>query len=208
MVPLLSQTTQGFNLDEQLKQRLVGAGVIVSLIVVFVPMLLDEPDDSEPVEIDTRIPDMPPALQQPLPSREILPPPVPMTSIVESEQGLGSGSPRVEKEPASPEPAASSVSTNTSNAPAGDKGTGKARPTPTAWLVQVASFTHRENASRLVERLRQAQMPAQLHEAMIAGKRHYRVQMLPQLDRKDAEKLIERIKQEFDLTATLRRYSD
>jgi DedD protein len=89
-----------------------------------------------------------------------------------------------------------------------DAGTETKRSTPTAWLVQVASFPHQENAARLVERLREADMPAKLQEVMVAGKRHYRVQMLPQLDRKDAEKLIKRIKQEFKLTATLRRYSD
>jgi cell division septation protein DedD len=74
--------------------------------------------------------------------------------------------------------------------------------------VQVASFTERDNAVRLVERLTKADIPAQLREVQIAGKPHYRVQMLPQLDRKQAETLIERIQKKFDLTPTLRRYSE
>ena len=198
-------------MDEQLKQRLVGAAVIVSLIVIFVPMLWDEPEDTEPVEIDTQIPDKPAALQQPLPSREILPKPVPqvpMTSLAEPQQAPEAETSVSEAETMTPEP---DRSPDLSSIPEpipidGEREAG--RSTPVAWLVQVASFTQQENATRLVDRLKQANMPAQLQEVTIGGKRHYRVQMLPQLDRKDAEKLIERIKNEFKLTATLLRYSD
>lgn len=89
-----------------------------------------------------------------------------------------------------------------------ERKTETARSTPAAWLVQVGSFTQQENATKLVEKLREADFPAQLQEVTIGGKRHYRVQMLPQLDKKDAEILIERIKKEFALTATLLRYAD
>ena len=204
-------------MDEQLKKRLVGAAVIVSLIVIFVPMLLDEPDDSEPVEFDTRIPEKPPELRQPLPSREILPKPVaavPMTSVAEPQQAPSTESPVSEapavtdQQPVSAEPAETIPTTNVADTPVERSGSETGRTTPTAWLIQVASFTQQENANRLVDRLRQADMPAQLHEVTVAGKHLYRVQMLPQLDRKDAEKLIERIKKEFNLNATLRRYSD
>lgn len=204
-------------MDEQLKQRLVGAAVIVSLIVIFVPMLLDQPEDTEPVEVDTRIPQKPPELQQPLPSREILPEPVPvvpMTSVAEPEQGPSTQSTATEEpedtdqQSPPPEPVEPASTIRVSKPPAKQAGSEAGRKTPSAWLIQVASFTQQENATRLVDRLKQAHMPAQLHEVMVAGKRHYRVQMLPQLDRKDAEKLIERIKKEFKLNATLRHYSD
>ncbi|MGD8587922.1 MAG: SPOR domain-containing protein [Chromatiales bacterium] len=198
-------------MDEQLKQRLVGAAVIVSLIVIFVPMLLEEPDDTEPVAVDTVIPDKPPALQRPLPSREILPQPVspvPMTSVAELEQTPPVDSAVADEEPVSLESTESTSPASASKPRADDAGSKGGRSTPTAWLVQVASFTQKENASRLVERLRQADMPAQVQEVMIAGKRHYRVQMLPQLDRKDAEKLIKQINQKFKIKATLRRYSE
>jgi len=195
-------------LDEQLKQRLVGAAVIVSLIVIFVPMLLDEPDDSEPVEMDTRIPDKPQALQDPLPSREILPKPVPAQptpGVAEPEPVQPPEDWSAEEAPSVPDQKASENTPSVVETPSsGESG----RSTPAAWVVQVASFTHRENATRLVERLKQADMPAQLQEVKIGGKQHYRVQMLPQLDRKDAEKLINRIDKAFKLKATLLHYSD
>jgi DedD protein len=198
-------------LDEQLKQRLVGAAVIVSLIVIFVPMLLDEPDDSEPFEMDTRIPAKPPVLRQPLPARESLPKPVsavPMTSVAESEQEPAGESAPAEAQPPAGESDPPLAQESLSQAPVDGGEAASGRSTPTAWLIQVASFTHRDNATRLVERLRQADIPAQLNEAVVDGKRHYRVQILPQLARKDAEKLTDRIKKEFKLKATLRRYSD
>jgi DedD protein len=198
-------------LDEQLKQRLVGAAVIVSLIVIFVPMLLDEPDDTGSVEVDTRIPDKPPELQQPLPSREILPKPVPvvpMTSVAELEQTPATEPEIAEQEPAAPPPIEPVPANSVTKPPVEEDVAETVRPTPGAWLVQVASFSQQENASRLVEQLKESNMPAQLQQVVVGGKRLYRVQMLPQLDRKDAEKLIERIKKEFKLKATLRRYSD
>ena len=36
-------------LEERLKQRLLGGAVLVALVVIFVPMLIDEPVDSRVV---------------------------------------------------------------------------------------------------------------------------------------------------------------
>jgi DedD protein len=199
-------------LDEQLKQRLIGAAVIIALIVIFVPMLLDQPVDSEQVKLDTRIPAKPKALQQEaLPSQEILPkpiPPEPDNATSELVQPSSVASQSLEMQQGDVEPAAAEQ-VSTRPEPLRDDGYGDIqRSSPSAWLIQVASFTKPENAARLVQRLKQADMPAQLEEVTIGGKRHYRVQMLPQLNRKDAEILINRIKQEFELEATLLRYPD
>ena len=61
-------------LEERLKQRLLGGAVLVALIVIFVPMLIDEPVDSR-VVADHRIPEKPVALEKSMP--EILPPTLP-----------------------------------------------------------------------------------------------------------------------------------
>ena len=191
-------------MDEQLKRRLVGAAVIVSLVVIFVPMLLDEPVDTDQTELPDQIPDKPKVLQRPLPSQEILPEPIPPETVAPAQTPVDTGpkeSPPVSSEPPEPVP----TSTLTEQADSSPEGK---RASPTAWLVQVGSFTQRDNATKLVERLKQASLPAQLHEVTIDGKRHFRVQMLPQLDRRDAETLIKRIKKEFELTATLLRYPE
>ncbi len=196
-------------MDEQLKRRLVGAAVIVSLIVIFVPMLLDDPVDLEQVDLAPRIPDKPKPLQHELPSQEILPEPVPSTPVInQPEEAPAIESPPAELQQVTSVPLEQAALGNRmEDSMAARKGDTE-KPVPSAWLVQVGSFTRQENATKLVERLREADLPAQLQEVTIGGKRHYRVQMLPQLDRKDAEILIERIKKEFELTATLLRYSD
>lgn len=175
-------------MEEQLKQRLVGGAVLVSLIVIFVPMLMDDGVDSDPVPPQTRMPEKPKALQRPFNSRTILPEPI------TTENRL---SPQVEKV-TQPVPAK----------PAANTRTGKIdRPTPGAWLIQVASFSHKKNAQKLLEGLNKANLPAELKQVTIEGKRHYRVQILPQLDKKQAEEMVRKIKKKFNLEASLVRYS-
>ncbi len=53
-------------MDQQLKERLVGAAVLALLAVLFVPMILDGPDDAP----TTRDIPLPPAI--PSPSRPII----------------------------------------------------------------------------------------------------------------------------------------
>ncbi|MEN8177011.1 MAG: caspase family protein [Pseudomonadota bacterium] len=79
-------------------------------------------------------------------------------------------------------------------------------PTPAFWQVQVASFSRRENAKKLINRLKESGMPAQLKEIEINGKRHYRVQMSPQQDKNQAVKLAKRIKKEFALHSSVVHY--
>jgi len=175
-------------LEEQLKQRLVGGAVLVSLVVIFVPMLLDRPAETDHAISISEIPEKPKVLQRRLESRAILPEPI---SQEKSEA-----------------PTTASVEPPQEVKPTGEKHSGKIeRPSPSAWMVQVASFSKRENAQKLVERLQEADLPAQLKEVRIDGKRRYRVQMPPQVNKKEAEKIVERIKSEFKLTPSLVRYS-
>ena len=64
-------------LEERLKRRLVGGAVLVALVVIFVPMLVDEPIDSR-VVADHRIPDKPALIERPTP--QILPAELPAVS--------------------------------------------------------------------------------------------------------------------------------
>ncbi len=175
-------------MEEQLKQRLVGGAVLVSLIVIFLPMLLDDGVDSDPLLSQPRMPEKPKALQQGFNSQTILPEPI----TAENKLPL-----QVEKvtQPAPVKPAANTR-------------TGKIdRPTPGAWLIQVASFSHKKNAQKLLEGLNKANLPAELKQVTIEGKRHYRVQILPQLDKKQAQEMVQKIKKKFNLKASLIRYS-
>ncbi|MEN8178548.1 MAG: SPOR domain-containing protein [Pseudomonadota bacterium] len=174
-------------MEERLKQRLIGGAVLVSLIVIFVPMLLEDKVVSKRSFSETRIPEKPKVLQRPLETRTILPEPIA----------------RVEQEP--PEPPPEKVEPARSDE---DQRLGKIeRLTPTAWMVQVASFSQQKNAKKLVDRLKKAGMSAQVKVVKINSKQHYRVQMLPQLDKNQAEKLVKRIQKKFGLKASVVRYA-
>jgi DedD protein len=162
--------------------------VLVSLVVIFVPMLMEDPVSSSGDLSNLAIPERPPAVKRAIESREILPSPI----LSEPQQETEVEEPE-ESGPVAEAPPA--------------EGSQVGHSTPVAWMVQVASFSQRENADKLVQRLRNAGLAAHQVEVRVEGKRRYRVQMPPQVDRKQAEALQQRIKKEFKLSARLVRYS-
>lgn len=164
-------------MEEGLKKRLVGAAVLASLVVIFVPMLIDEPGVT------------PPELSQ------IPPPPArkDFTSEMLTEEVVRPEPVRVdisrEKEPApeSAKPAATAP-----------KSKPKAKPRPqaglTAWMVKVGSFSHRNNAEKLVAKLRKAgyQTP-DAERVELRGKTLYRVRVGPMVQKEKAQSLLPKI---------------
>lgn len=179
-------------LEERLKRRLVGGGVLVALVVIFVPMLVDEPIDSR-VVADHRIPDKPASLEKPMP--RILPAELPAASADDK---------------ASPEPPPEPPRAERPAKPVGQAAPKKPveRSSPSAWIVQVASLTMKENAEKLVADLRKADLPAQMETVKVDGKRHYRVRVGPEVDFKTAERMGERIKREFKLAPKVLHYPE
>lgn len=178
-------------LEEQLKRRLVGGAVLVALVVIFVPMLVDEPVDSR-VVADHRIPDKPAALEKPMP--QILPAELPAAPGGEKAASEPAPEPPREEPPAKPAAKAPVAQ--------GERGS------PSAWIVQVASLTVKENAEKLVTDLRKADLPAQMETVKVDGKRHYRVRVGPEVDFKTAERMGEQIKRDFKLAPKVLRYPE
>lgn len=73
-------------MDDQLKQRLWGATVLVALAVIFVPMLFDEKGEGRGGITSTNIPPLPSEVQE----REITLPAMPDEGKQEAEAGAGS----------------------------------------------------------------------------------------------------------------------
>lgn len=189
-------------MDQPLKQRLIGGAVLVSLVVIFVPMMLDESADLDTDPADLVFPDKPQALQQPLKAREILPEPIPLPPIAMEPEPTPVPD-TVEQPEVQPEPDPQNLikqrtETRIANTLA---------KTPLAWVVQVGAFSSLQNASKLVDNMKQAKLPAEIKEIVVGGKKLYRVQTLPQLDQRDAEKQLEKIKKDFVPSAKLIRYS-
>lgn len=186
-----------------LKQRLIGAIVLVSLAVIFIPIILEGPDD-EWTPRSHSIPDKPQMdyradVELALPPEtleveeavavEVLPqeqaksepavPPAPAkTKAVEVP--LPVPKPVKPPEPARVEPA---LPAKTAAAAVPETQSLK------GWFVQVGSFGQEMNASGLRDRLVAAGYPVRL-QAVELGKKHaYRVMVGPFASRADADKM-------------------
>ncbi len=198
--------------DEQLKRRLIGATVLVALAIIFLPMLLSHKPvarhsgkmadiPAEPVRNfnPSLLQDTPPETQAPAPPAVVTSPasdakaapavtpspsvevqsvPRPEPPVVVAKKASPKPEKKVEKKvekkPAAPKPARSS--------------------SPSAWVVQVASFSSRASADKLVKKLRKAGLDTMQPAAVtVKGKKYYRVQVGPELDKQRAQKLLPRI---------------
>ncbi len=191
-------------MDEPLKRRLIGATVLVSLAIIFLPMLLSHkpvarhqgkmaPIPAEPERnFDT-------SLLQDIPSEDLQPEPVEpeRKTPVAAEPAMPVSKaapkpiPRLKQRPSAPPhiPDPETVQANTRH-------TVKPSVTgsPGAWVVRVGSFSSRASADKLVKKLRKAGLDTMDPVAVtVKGKRFYRVQVGPQLDRKQAERLLPKI---------------
>lgn len=171
-----------------LKQRIIGALVLISLAVIFVPMVFDEPH-SERTSTSINIPEEPPFPEVEAPESDIAPPPSyqqnqassqePATQdfkIVENDEpaaqsassNSGSAEPEVTKpaapEPSKPEPMASKEP----EAPVRTKQTEAefTRSLKGAWVVQLGSFGNSDNARGLRDEVREKGYNSHLQEVV------------------------------------------
>jgi DedD protein len=193
-------------MDERLKKRLVGATVLVSLVVIFVPMLLED----EPV-IETGIykTNIPPKPERDFSSRVIpsedeqlaIPPashrpqivplkPPPAPAVTEKNAPPAPADNLEQAETQSPAVASTAVEPPVTEPPVAEKPAVEPRVGLTAWVIQVGSFSSRENAEKLVQQIREMKYAAFMEQADVDGKTVYRVKVGPEVDRKLADKML------------------
>jgi len=189
-------------MDFLLKQRLVGAIVLVALGVIFIPMLLEGPNSElvpemeplpeltgqrssmelggfpdagdVPVEADVAV--VQADIVVPPNQGEELQPQPSKTAEVE----IAAPEPIVEPLPVPPKPAATPEPAKPEPAkPAGPLGN---------WVVQMGSFSSEENALRLRDKLRKAGFVTQVEKVRVDAKSLYRVRVGPYLERAEADR--------------------
>ena len=185
-------------MEVRVRQRLVGALVLVAIVVLLVPAVLKGPErapegsavpenQSVVVELDevgppaqdeVLVPE-PPAPQPATPTADRQPPP-------EATQPATGGESSVATRPA---PA---VTTRTAEAP---PAAGAAIETP-AWAIQLGAFSTREKADSLVASLRKRGYAAFVLEYRASGKVLHRVRVGPEQDRKRALAIAERLRKD------------
>ncbi|HKJ08039.1 MAG TPA: SPOR domain-containing protein [Gammaproteobacteria bacterium] len=193
--------------EERVKQRLVGAIVLVALAVIFIPMILQGPDDGS--GSGSSLPPPPKVVQQPLPS---VPPPGTVPARPAEGTALG-GSPGKDgaatappsdagHQPRSPAPPeASTAPAAAPSAPTGHQqgGNSAGNQALTAWVVQVGSFSQQDNATSLRDKLRTKGFKAFVQQASTSEGAVYRVEVGPILKRADADALRDKLQAQMQL---------
>jgi len=201
-----------------IKQRVIGAIVLVSLGVIFIPMLLNSEralDDGMPV-FGSNIPDKPASL-----TKQSKPVNAPVSSaiIIKSQADFDARVPvdehtpklksdsvasfaKVEKsKPTDAKPKEISKATATKATKIiTAKTTPKAKQPAKAWAIQVGSFSDRNNAFKLRNKLRTNKFTAFVDAVKKSNSYVYRVRVGPEVKRAQAERLQQRIKKELKIT--------
>jgi DedD protein len=200
-------------LNTSLKQRLVGATVLVALGVIFIPMLLERRSEEGRLSVQMEIPDKPDiefqdrldagrnaveeiewpenVQESSQPAREEIPwsaptaeAPVPKTVTADP-----------------PQPAKDPVVNKPADKPVQPISKPVAKPVPVAtqqWIVQLGSFSQRKNAEGLQDKLRDDGHKAFVEAAGTAAGQVYRVRIGPLENRVQAEGLVSQLKKNKD----------
>ena len=164
-------------MDTTLKQRLIGAVVLIALAVIFLPMLVQGPaPDSGVADVSLRVPDAPAGDYE---TRE-LPLNVPAAAAGQAAlPAAESATPAAEGTTAAPAGAAAT------SAPAA------ATPDPAVaagnWAVSFGAYASARDADAVLSRLRQAGLKGFSEQATVNGRQAWRVRVGPYPDRALAE---------------------
>lgn len=188
-------------MDERLKQRLVGGAVLVTVAVIFLPMVLDDSTGSRQDIVSGNIPPWP---EQAFRSRIVPldePPPgrarAPAAAQAVPQPAVGT----VASEP----PAVSAPPAKASAALPAESGA-DVRVGLTAWAVQLGSFSQPGNAIGLRDRLRAKGFAAFVETVYVDKKRITRVYVGPELLRAKASASQKRLAKEFKTEGLVVRY--
>jgi DedD protein len=179
-------------MDQQLKQRLVGAVVLVSLAVIFIPVILEGPDD-EWSPRDHTIPEAPrvdyrAAMDLPLP--DVQP---------DDRADVAGGMQQADPQPTAALKEEQPVKTRAKPVP-------KPEPAPeknkleSGWYAQVGSFSQPANAAGLRDSIAGAGFRAHLQEVASAQGTSYRVLAGPESSREQAEQLLGKLGKTLNTT--------
>lgn len=192
-------------LDSGLKQRMVGALVLLALAVIFLPMLFNREEEQRQVVVEApAIPEVPPA-----PRVEQTPVAVPEPQVILDEpQPTEPVQAPIAQAPITPQPSAQQAP----KAPAKVEQPAQAKAPearrldvnglPVSWSVQLASLSNRENALSLQKTLRSQGYNAYVRQADGLN----RVLVGPVIERGEADRLRDQLNRQHKLKGFVVRF--
>jgi len=179
-------------MEARVRERLVGALVLVAIVVLFVPAILTGRDSAPeaPPGQPTRRVEVPVSDAPPEPEEQVLvPEPVADAPAPATERAAPAAS--TGKAVSKPTPSIADARESQAAAPAAKAPTGAA--STQAWAVQLGAFSNRDKAEQLVAQLRERRYAAFMLEYRAAGKVLYRVRVGPEQDRARAAEIAARL---------------
>lgn len=197
-------------MHHRLKERLVGAAVLVVIAVIFIPMLLTGPIDSNSIS-KTNIPEKPTEKfsSKLVPLNDSL---MPITEAPDSSNDIINGEPLSQEElvesygETEKDVAEITAEKVTNEKLVIQEKTINKKVGLTAWVVQFGSFSTKVNADKLNLSLRKAGFPAFVEPLTKKGKTSYRVRVGPEILRADADALLKSIKTKMKLDGIVLSY--
>ncbi len=169
-------------MEQPLKQRLIGATIVISLAVIFLPMFIGQ----KPADTDIITIDIPTEPSEPTPNIQTLPEQkeeIVAKVSISKESGVKiseQGPPTI---PSPPEV--------------------KTVEGISAWVVQVGSFSDSKNANSLASKLKSAGFTAFVEPSSVKTGDIFRVRVGPELDKEKAEAISVKLQKEQKLSNTI-----
>ena len=182
-------------MDNSLKKRLIGAAVLASLGVIFIPMLLEEDTVIDSDIYSSNIPEKQiTSFEKPLVTDQ---------EISEFKEQVEFGSSIMPQEGAEVKEINNQADLEEKKEQAAPV---KTRVGLTSWMVQAGSFSNHDNAEKVVSQLRNAGYDTHLETAQVKNKKVYRVRVGPEIDRSNADNIAKEISKKFFLSTRVIRY--
>ncbi len=190
-------------MNELLKRRLVGAGVLVFALLVFAllffkstpePILAEQQQASDLADVRTYEIEVPA-----VPERE-------PSQILEEGPPIGTllPGPAAKKDSDKKEPAKPKKSATTDDKPKAANAAAQPSPVPdVGWSVQVGSFASRDNADGLQKRLKDKGYPAFVYRNASENPPLHRVRVGPYTNKGEAETASQRLREELKLDVAI-----
>ncbi|TFF36457.1 SPOR domain-containing protein [Pseudomonas sp. RIT623] len=202
-------------LDKGMKQRMVGALVLVALAVIFLPMLFTREDEMRQVRVEApqapAMPSLPQVQVEPVAVPEPQPLPEPVV-VEESSAPVATPSQPIAPSPSAAKPQVQAPAPAPKTAPAPVASAPAAKPTvpakidvnglPVSWSIQLASLSNRAGADTLQKTLRSQGYNAYIRSADGMN----RVFVGPLIERAEAERLRDVINRQHNLKGFVVRF--
>jgi DedD protein len=200
-------------MEQKLKERLVGAAVLVAVAVFFIPIIFTDSPETEVIS-GSNIPEKPetnfnsriiPVIESDDKSSLT---PIELENI-ESEN-IGSGESKqndglIIKQKVVAEKVISAKE-NKAEKKLSTEVEGNTTVGLSAWIVQLGSFIEEDNAQSLNKKLRTAGYPSFVEPLKRDGKISYRVRVGPEIKRSEADMLLKKLKEKMQLNGIVVSY--